>query len=59
MLQLKEMVLALLDESDLDITTDAVEMIVDRTFDQADTKGAGRGSIKKNGQHLLKIIHMY
>jgi len=30
MLQLKEMVLALLDESDLDITADAVEMIVDR-----------------------------
>jgi hypothetical protein len=29
-LQLKEMVLALLDESDLDITIDAVEMIVDR-----------------------------
>jgi serine/threonine-protein phosphatase 2B regulatory subunit len=28
--ELKEMVLALLDESDLDITTDAVEMIVDR-----------------------------
>ncbi|PUZ55963.1 hypothetical protein GQ55_5G256100 [Panicum hallii var. hallii] len=40
--ELKEMVLALLDESDLDITTDAVEMIVDRTFDQADTKGDGR-----------------
>ncbi|PAN29880.1 hypothetical protein PAHAL_5G256400 [Panicum hallii] len=40
--RLKEMVLALLDESDLDITTDAVEMIVDRTFDQADTKGDGR-----------------
>lgn len=29
-LQLKEMVLALLDESDLDIASDAVEMIVDR-----------------------------
>ncbi|KAG2589837.1 calcineurin B-like protein 5 [Panicum virgatum] len=41
-IELKEMVLALLDESDLDITTDAVEMIVDRTFDQADTKGDGR-----------------
>jgi len=32
MLQLKEMVLALLDESDLDITADAVEMIVDRVW---------------------------
>lgn len=31
-LQLKEMVLALLDESDLDITIDAVEMIVDRVW---------------------------
>jgi hypothetical protein len=30
MLQLKEMVLALLDESDLNITHDAVELIVDR-----------------------------
>ncbi|XP_062204116.1 calcineurin B-like protein 5 isoform X1 [Phragmites australis] len=40
--ELKEMVLALLDESDLNITSDAVEMIVDRTFDQADTKGDGR-----------------
>ncbi|KAJ1284165.1 hypothetical protein BS78_03G184100 [Paspalum vaginatum] len=40
--ELKEMVLALLDESNLDITSDAVEMIVDRTFDQADTKGDGR-----------------
>ncbi|CAO2203926.1 unnamed protein product [Urochloa humidicola] len=40
--ELKEMVLALLEESELDITSDAVEMIVDRTFDQADTKGDGR-----------------
>ncbi|CAD6231001.1 unnamed protein product [Miscanthus lutarioriparius] len=40
--ELKEMVLALLDESDLDIASDAVEMIVDRTFDQADTKGYGK-----------------
>jgi hypothetical protein len=30
MLQLKEMVLALLDESDLNITHDAVKLIVDR-----------------------------
>ncbi|XP_008673402.1 calcineurin B-like protein 5 isoform X2 [Zea mays] len=36
--ELKEMVLALLDESDLDIASDAVEMIVDR----ADTKGDGK-----------------
>ncbi|OEL20525.1 Calcineurin B-like protein 5 [Dichanthelium oligosanthes] len=36
--ELKEMVLALLDESDLHITSDAVDIIVDR----ADTKGDGR-----------------
>ncbi|AQK95273.1 Calcineurin B-like protein 4 [Zea mays] len=36
------MVLALLDESDLDIASDAIEMIIDRTFDQADTKGDGK-----------------
>nr|CAB3473475.1 unnamed protein product [Digitaria exilis] len=42
MFQLKQMVLALVDESDLDITGDAVEVIVNRTFDQADTKGDGR-----------------
>ena len=35
MLQLKEMVLALLDESNLDITSDAVEMIVDRVWKYA------------------------
>lgn len=40
--ELKEMVMALLDESDLNITSDAVEMIVNRTFDQADAKGDGR-----------------
>lgn len=34
--------MALLDESDLNITSDAVEMIVNRTFDQADAKGDGR-----------------
>nr|QOL71363.1 Calcineurin B-like protein 5 [Cynodon dactylon x Cynodon transvaalensis] len=40
--ELKEMVLALLEESDLNITADAVELIVHRTFDQADTKGDGK-----------------
>ncbi|XP_051224798.1 calcineurin B-like protein 5 isoform X3 [Lolium perenne] len=40
--RLKEMVLALLDESNLDITSDAVEMIVDTTFDQADVNRDGR-----------------
>ncbi|WVZ69836.1 hypothetical protein U9M48_018562 [Paspalum notatum var. saurae] len=58
--ELKEMVLALLDESDLDITSDAVEMIVDRTFDQADAKGDGRidqeewTEFTKDNPHVLK-----
>ncbi|KAL6615504.1 hypothetical protein ACP70R_037774 [Stipagrostis hirtigluma subsp. patula] len=58
--ELKEMVLALLEESDLDITSDAVEMIVDRTFDQADTKGDGRidqeewNEFVKNNPYVLR-----
>uniref|UniRef100_A0A0E0JKS1 Calcineurin B-like protein n=1 Tax=Oryza punctata TaxID=4537 RepID=A0A0E0JKS1_ORYPU len=57
---LKEMVLALLDESDLDITSDAVEMIVDRTFDQADTKADERidqeewNEFVKNNPYVLR-----
>uniref|UniRef100_A0A0D9YBA9 Calcineurin B-like protein n=1 Tax=Oryza glumipatula TaxID=40148 RepID=A0A0D9YBA9_9ORYZ len=58
--ELKEMVLALLDESDLNITSDAVEMIVDRTFDQADTKGDERidqeewNEFVKNNPYVLR-----
>ncbi|KAL3521647.1 hypothetical protein ACH5RR_019796 [Cinchona calisaya] len=40
--ELKEMVLALLHESDLVLSDDFVEMIVDKTFKDADTKGDGR-----------------
>ncbi|GFS32209.1 calcium-binding EF-hand family protein [Actinidia rufa] len=40
--KLKEMVLALLHESDLILSDDVVEMIVDKTFKEADTKGDGR-----------------
>ncbi|XP_071929398.1 calcineurin B-like protein 4 [Coffea arabica] len=40
--ELKEMVLALLHESDLVLSDDVVEMIVDKTFKDADTKGDGR-----------------
>ncbi|KAL1309673.1 calcineurin B-like protein 7 isoform X1 [Arachis ipaensis] len=40
--ELKEMVLALLHESDLVLSVDIVESIVDKTFSDADTKGDGR-----------------
>ncbi|XP_061337790.1 calcineurin B-like protein 4 [Gastrolobium bilobum] len=40
--ELKEMVLALLHESDLMLSEDMIEAIVDKTFSDADTKGDGR-----------------
>lgn len=40
--ELKEMVLALLYESDLTLSNDVVETIVDKTFDQADSNGDGK-----------------
>ncbi|CAK9146558.1 unnamed protein product [Ilex paraguariensis] len=40
--ELEEMVLALLHESDLVLSEEVVEMIVDKTFSEADTKGDGR-----------------
>ncbi|KAJ4955542.1 hypothetical protein NE237_012325 [Protea cynaroides] len=40
--ELKEMVLALLNESDLTLSDDVVETIVDKTFSDADSKGDGK-----------------
>ncbi|WCJ28891.1 Calcineurin B-like protein 4 [Euphorbia peplus] len=40
--ELKEMVLALLHESDLDLSDDVVEAIVEKTWTDADMKGDGR-----------------
>ncbi|CAM0954359.1 unnamed protein product [Alopecurus aequalis] len=40
--ELREMVVALLDESDLCLSDGAVEEIVDNTFNQADSNGDGR-----------------
>nr|XP_043631061.1 calcineurin B-like protein 4 isoform X1 [Erigeron canadensis]XP_043631065.1 calcineurin B-like protein 4 isoform X1 [Erigeron canadensis] len=39
--ELKEMVIALLHESELVLSEDVIEMIVDKTFSDADTKGDG------------------
>ncbi|KAJ6672859.1 CALCINEURIN B [Salix viminalis] len=49
--ELKEMVVALLHESDLFLSDDVVETIVDKTFCDADLKGDGK-LILKSGRNL-------
>ncbi|KAF9601123.1 hypothetical protein IFM89_017028 [Coptis chinensis] len=50
---LKEMVLALLIESDLTRIEDVVETIVDKTFNNADSKGDGRTNMHQMAARLL------
>ncbi|XP_062000646.1 calcineurin B-like protein 4 [Rosa rugosa] len=52
--ELKEMVLALLHESDLLLSNDVVEAIVDKTFKDADKKGDGRIDQQEWKEFVLK-----
>lgn len=52
--ELKEMVLALLHESDLVLSDDVVEAIVDKTFSDADKKGDGRIDPQEWKEFVLK-----
>ncbi|KAM1407481.1 hypothetical protein ACFX2F_002059 [Malus domestica] len=52
--ELKEMVLALLHESDLALSDDVIEVIVDRTYNDADKKGDGRIDEEEWKEFVLK-----
>ncbi|KAI3929347.1 hypothetical protein MKX01_006583 [Papaver californicum] len=52
--ELKEMVLALLDESDLVLSDDVVETIVNKTFLEADSKGDGKIDLEEWKEFVAK-----
>ncbi|KAF3439861.1 hypothetical protein FNV43_RR18139 [Rhamnella rubrinervis] len=52
--ELKEMVVAILQESDLTLSDDVVEMIVDKTFTETDTKGDGRIDMEEWREYVAK-----
>lgn len=52
--ELKEMVLALLNESDLTLSEDMVETIVDKTFSETDTKGDGKIDMDEWKEYVAK-----
>nr|GMC64750.1 calcineurin B-like protein 7 [Ipomoea batatas] len=52
--ELKEMVLALLNESELNLSDDVVETIVDKTFKDADVKGDGRIDAEEWKEFVMK-----
>ncbi|XP_024992582.1 calcineurin B-like protein 4 isoform X1 [Cynara cardunculus var. scolymus] len=52
--ELKEMVMALLNESELYISDDMIETIVDKTFTDADSKGDGRIDHEEWREYVVK-----
>nr|AHB30171.1 calcineurin B-like protein [Pyrus betulifolia] len=56
--ELKEMVVALLHESDLVLSDDVIEMIVDKTYSDADKKGDGRIDEEERKEFVSKHPNM-